>query len=247
MNKIDFKQSKFGKLISGKGFYVVLCASILTVGAAGLFAYTSTTDKLKDQLSAENNSTSQTAEWGYEDFTEKVNKAETEIPKETTETTPATSAVPKKTVVEDDYNPSQYTAAQPLVMPLNGEIVNEFSNGNLIKSKTLKSWKTHDGVDIKGTLGDQIKSMTGGKVIEVKEDPLWGVCVIIDHGNGLEGHYYNLNKTVNVQPDQKVSPGTVIGAIGDTAMNEIAEGSHLHFGLKKNGSWVDPILTIQAE
>lgn len=237
MKKINFNQSKAGNLLKGKGFYVALCASIVTVGAAGIFAYNQTAQKLKSQLdSTIPNTTSQTEEWDYNDFAENANAEQDSIPEETT--APVTTAAPKQT------EKNVQTAAQPLIMPLNGEVINPFSNGELVKSKTLNIWKTHDGTDIKGTLGDQVKSMTSGKVVDVKEDPLWGVCVVIDHGNGFEGYYYNLNKVIPVKVDQKVSAGTVIGAIGDTAQCEVAEASHLHFGLKKNGSWVDPIKTI---
>ena len=50
MKKINFNQSKAGNLLKGKGFYVALCASIVTVGAAGIFAYNQTAQKLKSQL-----------------------------------------------------------------------------------------------------------------------------------------------------------------------------------------------------
>lgn len=239
MKKIDFNQSKTSNPLKGKGFYIALCACIVTVGAAGIFAYNKTADKLKSQLdSTGSNSSSQAQEWSYDDLTDDANADQYPVPKETTATTAAPKQTEKKTV---------QASTQPLIMPLNGEVVNVFSNGELVKSKTLNTWKTHDGVDIKGTVGDQVKSMTSGKVTEVTEDPLWGTCVVIDHGNGLQGFYYNLNKTVAVKVDQKVSAGTVIGSIGDTAGCESSEVSHLHFGLKKNGSWIDPIKTINPK
>lgn len=239
MKKINLNQSRSSNLLKGKGFYVALCFSIVAVGAAGLFAYNQTSDELKGQLDSLSSTTSEAEEWDYTDFTENANVDKEDVPLETTAKTEAVTAPPAAAADVE-------ASTQPLVMPLNGEIVNPFSNGELVKSSTLNSWKTHDGVDIKGTLGDQVKSMTSGTVTDVKEDPLWGVCVVIDHGNGLEGHYYSLNKVIPVKVGQKVSAGTVIGAIGDTAECEVAEVSHLHFGLKKNGSWVDPIATISG-
>ena len=81
-------------------------------------------------------------------------------------------------------------------MPIEGEILNPFSNFELVKSKTTGVWQTHNGVDISGNLGDEIKAMTSGTVIEVTEDALWGVCVTIDHGNGITARYCNLNKAL---------------------------------------------------
>ena len=179
MKKINFNESKFSRFLKGKGFYVALCACVAVVGVAGYVTYKQTAERLENQLSSVSDNTSKAQEWGYDDFSD-VNANKEDEPKTTT--APETTTVPAAPAVENVVE----TKAQPLIMPLNGELVNTFSNGNLVKSKTLNCWKTHDGVDIKGTLGDQVKSMTSGKVISVTEDPIWGVCVVIDHGNGLE-------------------------------------------------------------
>lgn len=132
-------------------------------------------------------------------------------------------------------------STQPNVMPVNGEIINPFSNGELVKSQTLNVWKTHDGVDIAADVGTQVKSMNRGEVTEVREDALWGYTVTIDHGDGIVGYYYNLSSAVTVEEGDSVESGQIIGAVGDTAQIEAAEPSHLHFGLKRNGEWIDPI------
>lgn len=226
LKKINFSDSKVSKVLSGKGFYVALCVCLVAVGAAGYVAYNQTVDKLSETPSLsipDNNSKSNANEWDFD----AVNKAQNDVPKDS------------EIEVEDIQ-----ASAQLMIMPLNGEIINAFSNGELVKSNTLGVWKTHDGVDIKGELGTQIKSMSDGTVSQIWEDTLWGVCVVITHGNGFEGHYYNLNNVIPVKVGDKVSAGTIIGAIGDTAEVEISEPSHLHFGLKLNGEWVDPISTI---
>ena len=51
----------------------------------------------------------------------------------------------------------------------------------------------------------------------------------------------NLSKEMSVKEGDEVNAGEVIGSVGDTAQAEAAELSHLHFGLKKNGQWIDPI------
>ena len=130
---------------------------------------------------------------------------------------------------------------------MNGEIVCEFSGGELVKSKTLNVWKTHDGVDIAGKMGEKVKSMTSGTVTQVYNDPMLGATVEIDHGSGLIGFYSNLAEDIAVTSGQTVSAGTVIGSIGDTAEGEIDDETHLHFALKKNGEWIDPIALISGE
>ena len=46
---------------------------------------------------------------------------------------------------------------------------------------------------------------------------------------------------VCVKEGDTVNSGDVIGSIGDTAEIEAAEPSHLHFALKRNGEWIDPV------
>ncbi len=235
------------KLLKNKGFYiaVVCCAAI--IGVSGYVTYKETAERLENQL-LPRTTTITRKEWGYEDFTD-ADTDKNDIPKETTTTEPAQTTTPEptesaKAVAAETIIPVR-NEPEPYMYPLANEVVNEFSKGELVKSKTLNCWKTHDGVDIRAELGEQVKSMTTGKVLEVYEDPLWGVCVVIDHGSGVEGHYRSLAKNVNVKPDQKVSAGTVIGAVGNTAECEIAEVSHLHFGVRKNGEWIDPISYIR--
>ncbi|MDE7288916.1 MAG: M23 family metallopeptidase, partial [Oscillospiraceae bacterium] len=154
-----------------------------------------------------------------------------------------TEAVPQETTekVTETFIP------QAMVRPLNGEILNEFSDGELVKSKTLNVWKTHDGVDIAGAAEEKVKSMTSGTVTKVYDDQMLGSCVIVDHGGGLEGYYCNLSKDIPVAEGQSVSAGTIIGSVGNTAEGEISEDSHLHFAVKKNGDWIDPIALISGE
>lgn len=69
----------------------------------------------------------------------------------------------------------------------------------------------------------------------------------IDHGDGIIGHYYNLAKAMTVIEGDEVDSGEVIGAVGDSAEIEAAEPSHLHFGIKRNGEWIDPITFIDPD
>ena len=126
-------------------------------------------------------------------------------------------------------------------MPVSGEVICAFSNGELVKSETLGVWKTHDGIDIKAELGAPVKAMNKGKVIKVWSDSLWGNCIKIDHGNGVTGHYYGLTAAAAVSEGDMVNSGDVIGAVGDTAQIEVAQATHLHFALDRNGTWIDPV------
>ena len=146
-----------------------------------------------------------------------------------------------ETEPEEELQETAKPEVRKLVMPLEGEILNEFSNGELVKSNTTGAWQTHNGIDISATLGDVVTASDSGTVSAVDEDPLWGYTVTIDHGNGIITKYCNLNSGVTVQVGQQVSSGEEIGAVGETADIETAEKSHLHFEVYKNGSFADPL------
>lgn len=230
--------------ISSKSLIITSGICVAVAAIAGFYTYS----KASDQLNAEiigGNKTTLSAEADVETpvDAEQTNIAKTETTT-VTETEIIESAIaPEVEVVEE----ASAVASQPMVRPINGEIINEFSGGELVKSKTLNVWKTHDGVDIAGALDEKVKSMTSGTVTKVYEDPMMGASVIIDHGNGIEGYYCNLSKDIPVSEGQKVSAGTIIGMVGNTAESEINEPSHLHFAVKKNSDWIDPIALISGE
>lgn len=237
----------FSKLkLTGKGFAAAVCVCLLAVGGAGIYSYTKVADRLNEQLISQNKNTSSDKAADKSSDDAQVNAEQTSVAKPE-ETTAAEEAKDADVTVTEAAEKTENAVAQTMVRPLNGEILNEFSDGELVKSATLNVWKTHDGVDIAGNLNEKVKSMTSGTVTKVYEDQMLGACVIIDHGSGLEGYYCNLSKDIPVVEGQTVSAGTIIGTVGDTAEGEIKEASHLHFGLKKNGEWIDPIELISGE
>lgn len=248
MKKINFSDSRFSKMVAGKGFYITLFCSLIAIGVAAFIAYSRTLDRLSNEdpnLNMQVTTSSQN-EWGFpDDDADAVDHKQHDVPKDTTATTTTTTTATSEKVTESTKPVNKPVKnSQPMVMPINGEVINPFSDGELVKSKTLGSWKTHDGVDIAATIGDNVKAMTDGKVKEIKEDPLWGICIVIDHGDGLEAHYCNLSPGVTVKVDQEVKAGQVIGSVGETAEIEVKEDPHLHFGVRKDGKWIDPIKLI---
>lgn len=228
MKSFSLKNTKLGKTLGKKGLYITMGACLLALAGAGVAAYNKTVDSINRSLVITEQSTepplaAQIAE----------NKV-TDVPKETAA---ATQKPEEKTEHKEDLN----TKTQPNIMPVSGEVICAFSNGELVKSETLGVWKTHDGIDIKAELGAPVKAMNKGKVIKVWSDSLWGNCIKIDHGNGVTGHYYGLTAAAAVSEGDMVNSGDVIGAVGDTAQIEVAQATHLHFALDRNGTWIDPV------
>lgn len=124
--------------------------------------------------------------------------------------------------------------------PLEGEIIKEFAKDNLIYSETLKEWTTHYGVDIKAERATVVKAAAEGTVKYIKNDPRFGLTIIIEHANGFETRYANLLTTEFVSEGEEVKSGQTIGTVGDSAVYEIVDESHLHFEILKNNENVNP-------
>lgn len=124
--------------------------------------------------------------------------------------------------------------------PIAGEIMKEFAKDSLIYSETLKEWTTHLGVDIKAERATVVKAAANGTVKDIKNDPRFGLTVIIEHSNGFETRYANLLTTEFVSEGEEVKVGQTIGTVGDSAVYEIVDESHLHFEILKDSENVDP-------
>lgn len=124
--------------------------------------------------------------------------------------------------------------------PVEGEIVTEFASDKLVYSNTLQEWVTHNGIDIKADKTTVVKASEEGTVKSIKNDPRYGITVVIEHSNGYSSVYSNLLTAEFVNEKEKVKKGQTIGTVGNTATFEIADEAHLHFEILKNNEYVDP-------
>ena len=131
------------------------------------------------------------------------------------------------------------------VKPVEGEISREFAKDNLIYSETLQEWVTHTGIDIKADNTTVVKAAEAGTVKSIKNDPRYGITIVIEHQDGFQTVYANLLTTEFVVEGEKVEKGQSIGTVGNTAIFEIADEAHLHFEILKDSVQVDPSLYIK--
>ena len=124
--------------------------------------------------------------------------------------------------------------------PVEGEIVTEFASDKLVYSNTLQEWVTHNGIDIKADKTTVVKASEEGTVKSIKNDPRYGITVVIEHSNGYSSVYSNLLTAEFVKEKEKVKKGQTIGTVGNTATFEIADEAHLLFEILKNNEYVDP-------
>jgi murein DD-endopeptidase MepM/ murein hydrolase activator NlpD len=131
-------------------------------------------------------------------------------------------------------------SSQQFIMPVLGEVICVFAQDRLLYSKTLDQWRAHDGIDLAAERGTPIKAVANGVVTDVKNDPRWGITVVIEHDNGLKTVYSNLASDEMVVQNEKVAQGDIIGCVGNTAAFESAEQPHLHFEVWKDNEPVNP-------
>lgn len=229
MKKVNKARNIFG----GKGLYLMLCVGVLAVSAVTAAGYKAAMNSITEGLA---NDDQQTVLPDLD--TSQVDTILSDIQKDQEEA----AAEEKTPDITSDLETLFYERA--VYMPINSEIINEFSNGELVKAPS-GVWRTHDGIDISAEIGTEVKSMTSGTVMNVYTDPLWGNCVEIDHGDAITGYYFGLDPVISVTAGDKVSAGEVIGTVGNTADIESDMEPHLHFALKYGNGWIDPVSYIE--
>ena len=99
------------------------------------------------------------------------------------------------------------------------------------------AYRFHSGVDIGGGYGASILAADRGTVISAYYHWSYGNMVMISHGNGYVTLYAHMS-SIAVSSGQTVSQGQVIGYVGSTGDST---GPHLHFEVRYNGNYCDPL------
>jgi murein DD-endopeptidase MepM/ murein hydrolase activator NlpD len=95
----------------------------------------------------------------------------------------------------------------------------------------------HLGVDLASLANSPVEATNNGRVIFADRLGIYGLAVVLDHGQGLASLYGHLSK-IEVSLGQVVRKGDTIGITGETGL---AGGDHLHFSIMVNGIFVNPI------
>lgn len=96
--------------------------------------------------------------------------------------------------------------------------------------------QTHLGIDLASTARAVVPATNAGAVVYAEDLGIYGNCVIIDHGLGLQTLYGHLSQ-IDVKVGDAVSKGQ---AIGRTGTSGLAGGDHLHFDVLVSGQQVNP-------
>lgn len=255
MNESPYNKNKGNNVLAGKGFYLVLAFCLIGAGAAAWAAASRTVGDVNRQNSSIVEQLSQ-AEGGKVEWVEpeeqQTARSTPDIPKESASSSsapssPSSAASSSEPTVATGQSAQQVPLDKPqpsvFMLPIEGSVLSDYSDGKLVKNETLKVWRTHDGVDIKAAKGSEVKCAADGQVSKVYEDPLWGMVVEVEHTGGLVSIYCGLEKPAKVKIGTAVDAGAVLGTLGVCPSEQLSE-SHLHMGLKQDGKWVNPLKTM---
>ncbi len=128
-------------------------------------------------------------------------------------------------------------------LPMGTDIIKDYSNGEMVISKTMGDWRVHNGVDFSGSAGNDVKAVADGVVTKVYDDSFWGTVVEIDHGNGMTARYCGLKNGSVVKEGSAVEKQEKIGSLGHIPV-EISEEDHLHLEILIDGENVDPLKAL---
>lgn len=256
MSKMNFSKGKFSKFISSKGFYVAIAVCLLGAGAATWLAVDRTITGIEDNNTQMIESENQWNDYPQLEEAEKKQSGEKKPAEVKPSTKPSPSSSSSSTAssssASSQSSSKQAADSAPLatlepspslayVLPVSaGEVISPYSQGELVKNTTLNDWRTHDGVDLSAEDGSDILAAADGVIASISSDPLWGSIITIDHADGNQTIYCGLDSVLPVKPGDMVTMGQSIGKL-DGVPCEITQPSHLHFAMKRDGKWVDPL------
>lgn len=122
----------------------------------------------------------------------------------------------------------------PFIQPAEGELTTDYNSMRYTNDNPTPS--RHLALDIANSQGTIIQASNNGKVVLAKELIVTGNSVVIDHGMGVFSSSFHMSE-ITVEEGTFVSKGDTIGKMGSTGYST---GSHLHFAIWKEGTFVNP-------
>lgn len=219
------QNNKSNKFWKEKGYYILLSLCLIAVGVSGWFFLSGAMDEAEEVRPV---------------LSVPVEEAAPDKEQPTDKPAANTEAAEEEKEGETPAKPEEAPEARETVLPVSGEVLNNYAMDKLTYNATTRDWRVHSGVDLAAEPGTTVKAAKAGTVSDIYEDDYYGVTVAITHDGGYVSYYSNLDHAVLVGTGDTVAAGDAIGSIGTTALMESGEESHLHFSVYCGGQPVDP-------
>lgn len=258
---------QFRKFLRDKAFALVLTACLLAAAAAGVWAVRTVRKELKKDLDAVRSPSStapgidegirtspglageEDAEWQQ---TAPAANSVANVPEARSSSGGAASSsgaqsgsgsVREPSALQTESSPASSSAAPASTQPVSGRVLNSYSGDELVYSKTLGDWRTHNGVDYAAEKGAEVAAPAAGKVVETGIDDKWGPVVAIEDESGRVWRVCG-TADAKVKKGDTVSAGQTIGKVGSVSC-ECAEESHIHLEVMQDGRYLDPVKAMK--
>jgi murein DD-endopeptidase MepM/ murein hydrolase activator NlpD len=127
---------------------------------------------------------------------------------------------------------------QPFLQLANSKVESEFADvrSYIYKGKKVDQ-QVHLGFDLAVTAHTPVLASNDGKVVWAAPLGIYGNCIVVDHGYGLQSIYGHLS-SIAVKEGDMVKRGQEMGKSGSTGL---AGGDHLHYSMQVGGVEVNPV------
>lgn len=259
---------QFRKFLRDKAFALVLTACLLAAAAAGVWAVRTVRNELKKDLDAVRSPSStapgidegihtspgvageEEAEWQQQNAPAANSVAN--VPKADSSSGGAASSsgarsgsgsVREPSALQTESLPASSSAAPASTQPVSGRVLNSYSGDELVYSKTLGDWRTHNGIDYAAAKGEKVSAPAAGKVTLAGADGSWGPTVAIEDASGRLWRISGV-ADLKVKAGDTVTAGQALGTVGSVSC-ECAEDSHIHLEVKQDEKYLDPAKVMQ--
>ena len=259
---------QFRKFLRDKAFALVLTVCLLAAAAAGVWAVRTVRNELKQNLDAVRSPSStapgidegintspgvageEEAEWQQQNAPAANSVAN--VPKADSSSGGAASSsgaqsgsgsVREPSALQTESLPASSSDAPASTQPVSGRVLNSYSGDELVYSKTLGDWRTHNGVDYAASRGAEVTAPAAGKVTLAGADGSWGPTVAIEDASGRLWRISGV-ADLKVKAGDTVTAGQALGTVGSVSC-ECAEDSHIHLEVKQGEKYLDPAKVMQ--
>ena len=259
---------QFRKFLRDKAFALVLAACLLAAAAAGVWAVRTVRNELKQNLDAVRSPSStapgidegintspgvageEEAEWQQQNAPAANSVAN--VPKADSSSGGAASSsgaqsgsgsVREPSALQTESLPASSSDAPASTQPVSGRVLNSYSGDELVYSKTLGDWRTHNGVDYAASRGAEVTAPAAGKVTLAGADGSWGPTVAIEDASGRLWRISGV-ADLKVKAGDTVTAGQALGTVGSVSC-ECAEESHIHLEVMEGEKYLDPIKAMK--
>ncbi|MBE6606355.1 MAG: M23 family metallopeptidase [Ruminococcaceae bacterium] len=251
--KVKMEQSKNKRANNMLAFVIAL--SVVAIVVITMFTMASKREEVPVESSSDSQITSKIKQTildgnNSEKNTEKNSIANNESSQsESKKETKSSETAKQEEKKNEAVKPTVSEEKESFDLPVVGTVTKEYSIDTPVFSITMNDYRAHTGIDISCEEGSGVSACAAGVVKHIVNDPMMGTGVTIEHADGVCSSYMNLNETLpeDIIVGAQVEKGQLIGAVGNSAIVEIASEPHLHFEMTLSGAYVDPLSMLEEK